>query len=185
MSRSALVPTIPVALGRFTELAGRLLEAPVVCVSLVDTDRRLWTSGYGLSAPAALLVFWSFIQQVIASGRPLVVCDGRRHSLAARNPAVRDGTVTAYVGMPLVGANGRAVGTLSVMDHKPRRWSASQLRLLRKLSAWIVRAVDLEPRVRPLPYIRKENHANASGLLDSDPAPRCSAPRCIRRATEL
>jgi GAF domain-containing protein len=83
------------------------------------------------------------MKQVVASRRPLVVTDGRRDPLVARNPAVRDGTVTAYVGVPLVAPDGRAVGTLSVMDRKPRRWSAAQLDLLRALSARIVGDVAL------------------------------------------
>jgi GAF domain-containing protein len=63
-----------------------------------------------------------------------------------RHPAVRDGTVTAYVGMPLVASDGRAVGTLSVMDQQPRRWSAPQLDFLREFSARIVGEMDLGPR---------------------------------------
>ena len=130
--------TNSVALDRLTRLAGRVLDVPVVSVSLVDADRRLSTSSYGLSAPIALLVFWSFMKQVIASDGPLVVEDGWKHPLAARNRAVRDGTVAAYVGMPLVTSDGRAIGTLSVMDRRPRRWSARQLELLREFSALIV-----------------------------------------------
>ena len=132
-----------VALDRVTQLASRVLDVPVVCASLVGADRRLVTSSCGLSAPAALLVSWPFMKQVVASRRPLVVTDGRRDPLVARNPAVRDGTVTAYVGMPLVAPDGRAVGTLSVMDRKPRRWSTAQLDLLRALSARIVGDVAL------------------------------------------
>jgi len=135
-------------LDRFTQLAGRLLDVPVVCVSLVDADRRLLMSSYGLPAPTALLVSWSLMKQVVASGRPLVVTDGRRHPLVARHPVVRDGTVTAYVGLPLVASDGRAVGTLSVMDRKPRRWSAPQLGFLRKLSARIVGEMEMGARAR-------------------------------------
>lgn len=131
------------ALDRLARLAARELAAPVVCLSLVDTDRRLVTAVYGLSAPAALLASWSFMNQVIATRRPLVVPDGRRDPVAARNPAVRDGTVTAYIGTPLIASNGRAVGTLSVMDRRPRRWGAPQIDLLRALSAWAVREVGL------------------------------------------
>ena len=127
-----------VALDRLTHLARRALDVPFVCASLVGADRRLVTSTCGLSTPAALLVSWPFMKQVVASRRPLVVTDGQRDPLAARNPAVRDRTVTAYVGMPLVASDGRAVGTLSVMDRRPRRWSAAQLDLLGALSARIV-----------------------------------------------
>ncbi len=143
MARSVADPAHSVALDRLTQLAGRVLDVPVVCASLVGADHRLVTSSCGLSAPAALLVSWPFMKQVVASRRPLVVSDGRRDPVAARNPAVRDGTVTAYVGMPLVAQDGRAVGTLSVMDRKPRSWSAAQLDLLRALSAWIVGEVGL------------------------------------------
>ena len=142
----------PVVLDRVTQLAGRALNVPVACVSLVDADRRLLTSSYGLSAPTALLVSWWFMKAVVASGRPLVVRDGRRHPLAARNPAVRDGTVTACVGMPLVRSKGQAVGTLLVMDRRPRRWSAAQLDLLRKLSALIVSEMELRTAARRFPY---------------------------------
>lgn len=131
------------ALDRLTQLAGRALDVPVVCASLVGADRRLVTSSCGLSAPAALLVAWPFLKQVVASRRPLVVTDGRSDPVAARNPAVRDGTVTAYVGMPLVAPDGRAVGTLFVMDRKPRSWSTAQLDLLRTLSTRIIGEVGL------------------------------------------
>lgn len=131
-----------VALDRLTQLAGRVLDVPIVCASLVDAERQLLTSSYGLSTPTALLISWSFVKEVVASGRPLVVRDGRRHHLVAWNPAVRDGMVTAYVGMPLLASHGRAVGALSVMDRKPRRWSGPQLDLLRKVSARIVGVME-------------------------------------------
>ena len=138
----------PSVLDRFTQLAGRLLDVPVVCVSLVDANRRLLMSSYGLPAPTALLVSWSLMKRVVASRRPLVVTDGRRHPLVAQHPAVRDGTVAAYVGMPLVASSGRSVGTLSVMDQKPRRWSAPQLGFLRTLCARIVGEMELGPGAR-------------------------------------
>lgn len=136
-------PVNAVALEHLTRLAGRELNAPVVCLSLVDADRRLVAGSHGLPTPTALLVSWSFMKQVLATGRPLVVTDGRRHPVAARNPAVRDGTVAAFLGMPLIAANGRAVGVLSVMDRKPRRWRVQHLAFLRWLSARVVSEVGL------------------------------------------
>jgi len=132
----------PVALDRFTQQAGRALDVPVVCVSLVDAHHRLLMGSYGMSAPLALLVSWSFVKQMGDSGHPLLIADGRRDPMAARSAAVRDGTVTAYMGMPLVASNGRVRGTLSVMDEKPRRWSAPQVDFLRELSARIVCAIE-------------------------------------------
>jgi len=98
--------------------------------------------------PAALLLSYALRTHVDASRRPLVVTDGRCDPLLAQNPAVRDGTVRACVGMPLRTADGRAVGTLLAMDRKPRRWTAAQVDLLRKLSALVVSEMELGAAVR-------------------------------------
>lgn len=182
MTRSVRDPTCSRALDRLTRLAGRVLDVPVACASLVGADRRLVMSSVGLPAPAALLVSWSFMRQVVASRRPLVVTDGRRDFLAARHPGVRDGTVTAYVGMPLVTSSSRVVGTLSVIDCKPRRWSARQLDLMRALAVRIVGEVECVQDI-PFPVVE------ASGLaFDTAPAvlpalaPRRWTPRGSRHA---
>lgn len=143
-----LAPSIQEALDRITYLAGEALDVPAVCASLVDSERRLLTSSYGLPVPTALLLSHAFRKHVVASRRPLVVADGRRDPLVAHNPAVRDGTVRACVGMPFSTADGRAVGTLLAMDQRPRRWGAPQLDLLGKLSALIVSEMELGAAVR-------------------------------------
>jgi len=143
-----LVPSTQEALDRITHLAGGALDVAAVCASLVDTEGRLVTSSYGLPVPIALLVSHALRQHVVASRRPLVVADGRRDPLVAHNPAVRDGTVRACVGMPLRKADGRPVGTLLAMDQKPRRWTAPQLDLLGRLSALIVSEMELGIAVR-------------------------------------
>lgn len=135
-------------LDRITYLAGEALDVPAVCASLVDPERRLLMSSYGLPVPTALLLSHAFRKHVVASRRPLVVADGRRDPLVASNPAVRDGTVRACVGMPFGTADGRAVGTLLAMDERPRRWTATQLDLLGKLSALIVSEMEVGAAVR-------------------------------------
>jgi GAF domain-containing protein len=143
-----LAPSIQEALDRATYVAGEALDVPAVCASLVDAERGLLMSSYGLPVPTALLLSHAFRKHVVVSRRPLVVADGRRDPLVADNPAVRDGTVMACVGMPFATADGRAVGTLLAMDQRPRRWTAWQLDLLGKLSAVIVSEMELGAAVR-------------------------------------
>jgi GAF domain-containing protein len=100
-------------------------------------------SSSGLSAPIAMLLSYPFCKQMIASGQPLTIADGREDPSMARSPAVRDGSVGAFAGTPLVASYGRALGTLFVMDPKPRAWTAPQLDLLVELSALIVSDVEL------------------------------------------
>lgn len=145
---AGLASLVQNALDRITTLAGEVLGVPTVCVSLVDAQQQLVASSFGLSVPAAMLLSYTFRSHVVASRRPLVVADGRLDPLLARNPAVRDGTVRACVGMPLRTADGRSVGTLMAMDRRPRRWTVPQLDLLGKLSAMIVSEVELGAAVR-------------------------------------
>ncbi len=91
----------------FTRLAGRRLGVPVVYVSLVAGRGRMVASSYGRPVSLALLLCYPFCRHIAASRRPLVVADARRHPLTARTPAVRDGLVTAYAGVPLIDAAGR------------------------------------------------------------------------------
>ena len=143
-----LAPSTQEALDRITHVAGKALDVPAVCVSLVDEERRLLVSSFGLPAPAALLLSHAFRRHVVASGRPLVVADGRRDPRLARNPVVRDGTVRACVGMPLGTEDGRAAGTLLAMDRRPRQWTAPELDLLEVFSALIVSEMELGAAVR-------------------------------------
>jgi len=136
------------ALDRITLLAGEVLGVAAVCASVVDVDGKLVASSYGMPVSTALLVSHAFRKQVVASRHPLVVADGPRDPLVADNPAVRDGTVRACVGVPLHGPDGRAVGTLMAMDRKPRRWTNPQLELMGTLSTMIVREMELVGVVR-------------------------------------
>ncbi len=144
MATPIRAPTNPPDLDHFTRLVGRVLEAPVACISLIDEDGRLSTSSFGLPPPNAMLVSWLFLKQAGTSGRPLVIADGRRDPRGARIPAVCDGTVAAYLGMPIVTSDGRVVGTLAVMDRRPRRWRARDVGFLRKVGARLL--AERDPR---------------------------------------
>lgn len=147
-------PTNQVAFDQLTRTVARELDAPWVCLSLLDGEGRLLASSYGMPTASALLISWSFDKEVIASGLPLVVADGARNAVTARAAAVRDGTVAAYCGMRIIDSRGMSVGTLSVMDRKPREWSAAQLDVLRMRSL----SAGLVPMARSAPLALNIHH---------------------------
>ena len=127
---------------RFTELAARVLGVPILSLSLVGPRHGVVTSSAGLPAPLVLLLAHRFSRHVAASRRPLVIGDARAHPLGANTPAVRDGLVIAYAGVPLFDAAGRTLWTLCVMDTRPRAWTRVQLERLYN-AAWVLgHAVD-------------------------------------------
>jgi len=159
----------------FTQLAGRLLGVPVVYLSLVAARGRMVASSYGRPVSLALLLSYPFSRHIAASRRPLVVADARRHPLTARTPAVRDGLVTAYAGVPLIDAAGRAIGALCVMHPEPRAWSEDELELLRDVARLLVRELAQRP---PL-----AGQLARSDARRAPPRERRSMPRIADRRT--
>jgi GAF domain-containing protein len=134
---------------RFTALAARVLGVPIVSLSLVGPRHGVVMSSAGLPAPLVLLLAHRFSRHVAVSRRPLVMDDAREHPLGANTPAVRDGLVIAYAGMPLFDAGGRTLGTLCVMDSRPHAWTREQLERLYDV-AWVLgHAVDWRAPKRP------------------------------------
>jgi len=127
---------------RFTELAARVLGVPIVSLALVGPCHGVVTSSTGLSPALVLLLAHRFSRHVAASRRPLVIGDARAHPLGANTPAVRDGLVTAYAGVPLFDARGRTLGTLCAMDTRPRAWSREQLERLYDVAWALEHGVD-------------------------------------------
>ena len=127
---------------RLARLASKVLNAPVALVSLVDADRQFFKSCLGLPEPWASQrgtpLSHSFCQHAVASREPLLVEDSREHQLLRDNPAIRDIGVIAYAGIPLIDADGHALGTLCVIDSQPRHWTTDQVQLLSDLAASVV-----------------------------------------------
>jgi GAF domain-containing protein len=65
------------------------------------------------------------------------------HPLVRENLAIRDLDVIAYLGVPLITAAGHTLGTLCVIDHKPRAWTADQIETITVLAASVVSEIEL------------------------------------------
>lgn len=131
------LPSVPV-LDRLTALAGELLESPLALITLVDADRQHLVSTYGLPEEIAALghvpLDYSICQHAVAARKPLVVSDAASDPVLCTNLAVTTLGVRAYAGVPLITAEGHALGALCVLDVSCRDWSSDQLALLADLA---------------------------------------------------
>ncbi|GAA0601617.1 hypothetical protein GCM10009416_44340 [Craurococcus roseus] len=146
--RTGLLDTPPEEVfDRLTRLAGRLLGAPVILVSLVEADRQFFKSAVGLPEPWATRrqtpLSHSFCQHVVATGAPLRIADAREDPLVCDNLAVPDIGVVAYLGMPLATADGQVLGSLCAIDTKPRNWTAEDAAALRDLASLAMSEMSL------------------------------------------
>lgn len=129
---------------RITRLASHLLGTPIALVTLVADDLQWFKSVQGLEATDTPREV-SFCGHAILSEDTFVVGNARKDPRFSDNPLVT-GTpnIRAYVGHPLRTPDGSQVGTLCVIDRRPRKFTQKQLRSLRDLAA--VAESELENR---------------------------------------
>lgn len=122
---------------RIARLAAEALEVPIALVSLVDRDRQWFKSCIGLEATETPRDM-AFCAHAINSDDVLVVPDTLCDRRFADNPLVTGDTrIRFYAGCPIRTADGHALGTLCIIDHRPRNLDARQLRLLSEFAALV------------------------------------------------
>jgi len=103
-----------------TRLAADRFDAEIALVSLVDEQRQWFKSRHGLDAgetPRAA----SFCAHAIVYDEVMVVPDAAADPRFAANPLVLGAPfIRFYAGAPLITAGGQRIGTLCVIDSKPR-----------------------------------------------------------------
>ena len=108
------------AFDRITELAARLYEVPVAVVSLVDRERQWFKSRFGLSI-AETPRRNSFCSHAILSDRVMVVSDAVKDERFRQSPMIVGSMkIRFFAGAPLITPEGFRIGTLAIMDTRPR-----------------------------------------------------------------
>ena len=132
------------AFDRVTRLVADLFDAPVALISLVGEGREWIKSAHGHDMVETRADF-CFCRHVVADARPLVVADAledprfRDNALVTGEPFVR-----FYAGVPLRAYNGAVLGTLCLIDRRPRAGLTEQeLARLEDFAAIIMAEADL------------------------------------------
>jgi len=128
---------------RIVRLTRRLFEVPISYVSLVDRDRQWFKSRIGLEAQSSPRDT-SFCGHAILQDEALIIPDARKDLRFAGNPMViGDPFVRFYAGQPLRSPEGLKVGTLCIVDQKPRVFTPHEYELLHELTALVERELEL------------------------------------------
>ena len=115
------------------ELACEMFDVPVSLLSLVDSDRQWFKAAAGLDIQETDRDV-AFCNYTIAASEPLVVDDASLDPRFSCNPlVVADPSIRFYAGVPLALHPGVNLGTLCVVDFKPRVFSGREIEKLRKL----------------------------------------------------
>jgi diguanylate cyclase (GGDEF)-like protein len=102
-------------------LAARVSGMPFALLSLIDRSRQWIKACHGLDATEIPRERSLCAQAILTPDRALLVTDARQDPRFANNPLVMGAPgIRAYAGVPLVDAEGLAIGTLCVMDREAR-----------------------------------------------------------------
>jgi GAF domain-containing protein len=108
-------------------------DMPIALLSLIDENRQWFKANVGLDACETGRDI-SFCAHAILQPDILVIPDSRADPRFADNPIVTgEPYVIFYAGAPLILASGFAVGTLCLIDHKPRQLDATEMAILTTL----------------------------------------------------
>jgi hypothetical protein len=120
---------------RITRLAAALFDAPVSLISLVDENRQWFKSTCGIDAQETPRDE-SFCAHAVVSRAPLIIPDALMDERFAENPlVVNPPRVRFYAGYPLILADGSCIGTLCILDTRPRELDPADLARLADLAA--------------------------------------------------
>jgi CheY-like chemotaxis protein len=130
---------------RITRLASRYFAVPIALISLVDRDRQWFKASVGLDIVETSREA-SFCAYTVVDRKTLVVNDALADDRFAENPLViGEPRVRFYAGAPLILSNGTCLGSLCLMDTRPRWFAADDTRLLEDLRDLAVSELEREP----------------------------------------
>jgi excisionase family DNA binding protein len=152
LERSGLLDTAPEpTFDHLTWLASYSLKMPIALVTLLSTNHQHFKSRHGLEITETPRS-WAFCNYTILQRGVFAVGDlagdGRFASSAA---VLNDPHFRFYAGAPVVDPDGFALGSLCVIDYKPRTLDAEQEQTLQILAKFASGEVRLRAANRPLP----------------------------------
>jgi signal transduction histidine kinase len=149
------------------ELASIICGTSISIITLIDEARqwfkaKVGTDGMGTSRNEA------FCAHAIVSDEVMLVRDATKDFRFQDNPQVTGGLgVKFYAGMPLITPDGFKLGTLCVIDNKPKDLNAEQLFALQVLAKQVVKHMELRKKISELERLN-DTHRKLLSVISHD-----------------
>ncbi|WP_225828247.1 GAF domain-containing protein [Streptomyces naphthomycinicus] len=146
------------AFDRVAALAARLFDVPVATVTVVDEDRIWFKAAHGLDGVSEIGRDPGLCGSAVLRDDALVIPDTLLDDVACGNPLVTGPLgVRFYAAAPITTADGHKLGTVNVLDTKPRSITSDQTATLTDLAAIVMDEMEL--RLSALRTVRQEQRA--------------------------
>jgi PAS domain S-box-containing protein len=139
----SILDTVPErAYDDITEIASFICDTPIALISLVDEKRQWFKSEHGLGARETPRSE-SFCAHTIPTAEMLIVEDASLDVRFRENPLVLgDPSIRFYAGAPIIERDGHVLGTVCVIDSKPRVLNARQISALEALARQVTMLLE-------------------------------------------
>jgi predicted PurR-regulated permease PerM len=158
-----------------TDLA-RSFDAPIALITAVDGEKHFWEARCGLpedspSVPAADQGL-SICDAVISSESMLIIEDVEQSQALAADPSLKERGIRFYAGYPLRTHHGKVIGSLCVLDTRPRQVTEQQKEALASVANAVMMAIELRGAMAaveaPLPNSDQTNEITGAEIAGQD-----------------
>lgn len=164
--------------------AAALFSVPMTSIALIDSDRQWFKAKCGVTADGTSRDV-AFCAYAILSDDALVVEDATADPRFAHNPLVTgEPGIRFYAGAPLVVRSGIRLGTLCIIDTKPRTFSEAQRTQLEDLARIVVAHIELH-RGRLVAEAALEERTRSQALIAASEERYRTAHAKLERTADL
>lgn len=133
-----------------TSLA-RSLEAPIALITGTEGEKCFWEAQCGLPKDTLLTTQaeqdLSIFSRIVFSGSSLVIADTEEYEPFATDPFFMDKGIRCYAGALLRAPEGQVLGSVCVLDTRPRQFTEQHTDLLISAANAVVMAIELHGMV--------------------------------------
>jgi hypothetical protein len=134
-----------------TKIAAGICDTPIALVTIVDENRQWFKSSQGINVLETPRDIAFCAHTILKPDELFIVNDATKDGRFFDNPlTIEDPKVVFYAGAPLNSAEGYPLGTLCVIDNKPKVLSENQKESLLLLSKQVVRLLELRKKNKEL-----------------------------------
>jgi signal transduction histidine kinase len=153
------------AFDRIAALAARLFNAPIALVSLVDEERVFFKANVGMEGVNNIDRGVSLCSLAILDSNVTVFENAETEPCLLANPLVAGSFgLKFYAGAPIVTPDGYNIGTVCIVDKKPRAFTEEQREILKELSGIIMDEIEVRLAARRLVNETNEKLQNTQAI---------------------